>query len=47
MMRGFCPSLTVNAAAPDGAPPQRIDDYKKNSLPAVPWRGPEVGVLCI
>ena len=50
MMRGLLPlypSGTMIAAAPDGSPPWRIGDYKfkKNSLPAVPRRGPEAGVL--
>jgi hypothetical protein len=41
------PSGTMIAAAPDGSPPWWIGDYKfkKNSLPAVPRRGPEAGIL--
>jgi hypothetical protein len=36
----------MNATAPDRAPPRRIgDERKKNSLPAVPRRGPEAVVL--
>jgi hypothetical protein len=38
-------SGVMNAAAPDGTPPRRIGDYQKNSFPAVPLRGPEVGFL--
>jgi len=36
---------TMNAAAPDGAScaADRWQKFKKNSLPAVPWRGPEAG----
>jgi hypothetical protein len=34
----------MNAAAPDGAPPRRINNYSKNLLPAVPRRSPEAGV---
>jgi len=30
---------------PEGAPLRRIGDFKKLSLPAVPWKGPETGVL--
>ena len=39
----------IIAAAPDGAPPRRIDDQKikKTPCPAVPRRGPEAGVLRI
>ena len=39
-------SYTMIVAAPDGAPLRRIDNsqLKKNSLPAVPRRGPEAGV---
>ena len=35
----------MNAAAPDGAPPQRIleEDSKKSFLLAMPPRGPEAG----
>ena len=35
----------INAAAPDGAPPRRINDGNvlKRSCPAVPQRGPEAG----
>jgi hypothetical protein len=52
MMRGLLPLsplVTMNAAAPDGVPPRRIGDKKfnKNSLPAVPLRGPEEEVLRI
>ncbi len=39
------PSNTMNAAAPGGAPPRRINDSKEailmNPCPAVPRRGPE------
>ena len=38
---------SMNAAAPDGAPPRRINNYSKNTLPSVPRRGPEEGVLRI
>jgi hypothetical protein len=37
-------SGAMNAAAPDGAPPRRINNYSKTLLPAVPRRGPEAGV---
>jgi hypothetical protein len=37
----------MNAAAPDGAPPRRINSYSKTPLPAVLRRGPEAGVLRI
>jgi hypothetical protein len=40
-------SGTMNAAAPDGAPPRRINNYSKNPLAAVPLIGPEAGVLRI
>jgi hypothetical protein len=40
-------SGAMNAAAPDGAPPRRINNYSKTPLPAVPRRGPEAGVLRI
>ena len=35
----------MNAAAPDGEPPRRINDcnLSKTSCPAVPRRGPEAG----
>jgi len=29
-------SGAMNAAAPDGAPPRRINNYSKNPLPVVP-----------
>jgi hypothetical protein len=51
MMQGLLPlypSCTMVAAAPGGAPPAADRRLKfKNSLPAVPRRGPEAGVLCI
>jgi len=48
MMRRLLPHYvcgTMNAAAPDWAPPRRINNYSKNTLPSVPRRGPEEGVL--
>jgi hypothetical protein len=40
-------SITMNPAAPEGAPPRRINDEKcrKPPCPAVPMRGPEVGKI--
>jgi hypothetical protein len=37
----------INAAAPDGAPPRRINLLKKQTVicPAVPKRGPDAGAL--
>ncbi len=37
----------MNAAAPEMAAPQRINNYSKNPLPAMPRRGHEAGVLRI
>ena len=39
----------MNAATPEGVPPWRFGDekFKKNSLPAVPRRGPDAGVIRI
>ena len=41
------PPDTINAVAPEGAPPRRFNDLKekcrKPSCPAVPRRGPEAG----
>ena len=43
------PPIMMNAAAPEGAPPRRINDlkdkYRKHSCPAVPRRGPEAGSI--
>jgi len=38
-------TIMMNAAAPDGAPPRRINDgnLQKPHCPAVPRRGPEAG----
>ncbi len=36
----FYSSGTMIAAA-DGAPPRRINNYSKNTLPSVPWRNPK------
>jgi hypothetical protein len=48
-MRGLLPpspSGTMIAAAPDGAPRGGlVTEIQKNSLPGVPRKGPEAGVL--
>ncbi len=39
------PPFAMDAAAPDGAPPRRINYLGKKTAicPAVPYRGPEAG----
>ncbi len=38
-------NFAINAAAPEGAPPRRINDekFEKPPCPGVPRRGPEAG----
>jgi len=44
----FYPLVTMIIAAPDGVPPRRTGNKNsKKTLPAVPLRGPEAGVLRI
>ena len=40
-------SVTMNAAAPDGAHPRRTNNknFKQPTRPAVPRRGPEAGCI--
>jgi len=40
-------SGAMKAAAPNGAPSRRINNYSKTPRPAVTLRGPEAGVIRI
>jgi hypothetical protein len=43
----FLYQIRLSAAAPDGAPPWRIDEHQKLLPAKLPRRGPDGGVLCI